>query len=1070
MAISDNTTQIGRTYTGPNPILAGLDTERSRAAFRQRVKARESKAVQLKEYCWRYCSRWTLEEKLSLISSYGEISLVKNRNDSNEVTERLVETLLINLTDKELNQIVADVNKSTVELQQTMKTYAKNADSRGKIPRGQSAVNIYRRAAQSNPRQTERVGGTYAGASGAGEDIGAEMQRKDITFTPSKFSGKIAQILDRELTDVLSGMSVKELLILCSKLEIKTKNAKPGDLRKEIITLAKIYVTAITGEGAKDEVTVPVNSQDALDTLDNLIGQTSYAWVVGKPMLSQSALAELRKKAKMKQEEFKSRQKMIENEIKKSSYSSKQFSELTGGLKGTSKSVADQLENKENDKGFLREFTFEQLCQKAAELGIDVDPRKITVGKLKAQIYAKFAEEQKRQEDLAKKLMKAKQADEKTTRKKHYNEGYVSESTKQIQQELDSAKETFKKIQSTAGELPGASQPTSGKGGIPLVEFTDGKITTRELKNAVPVFIVGNTSAEELYKQGQKEKEAANQAKKADKGITLAALFDEAINEMGKSKDKKKLSHKDKKQAKAFTKNSEKLNEYKEKVKDKLYKDSTKFVSNIKKEAKKRKEDTYFLATATNTLTNAGQSYAYYLGQINKTMNVSDVKASKASIDNNYNLYKDILNNGALTINPETYDASTGKEKTAIESTETETKPEATIVLGANNEKQDVKKYISKEKMINSSPDAVFGAKDLYRFNMNEKAKKGKKWSLFSSANSNVKDNGSISGDNGWGDLDLSSSDWGQGKYVKDKDGNLRELGDSIFYNTAAKKLLSKQPIRREPVTPVFITNGYTEYINNVLEQGLNKVVASTGAIYQYLSSQIPVLFAGLQSAGTAYNIASPSAAAATVLDLIEQAADSAMIAIDAGSTSNVYKYATGGTGTATTGTSAGYSQFIAGDSNTSKANPEMITVDWNNKRFAVKPANENGNTVSNKTTMTKEELGTAFSVKLSEGTIKYKSDKEAGSSDNVAIKVYPITPGLTDKIDVGGSSVSVVELIANMYVSLSSIESLMGTSVELSKIIAAGQSSGKSTTSASNIDISDNTFTTGLDSILRGE
>ena len=54
MPIQDNTKSIGRQYDGPNAIVAALDTERSRAAFRQRVKARESKALELKEYCYRY--------------------------------------------------------------------------------------------------------------------------------------------------------------------------------------------------------------------------------------------------------------------------------------------------------------------------------------------------------------------------------------------------------------------------------------------------------------------------------------------------------------------------------------------------------------------------------------------------------------------------------------------------------------------------------------------------------------------------------------------------------------------------------------------------------------------------------------------------------------------------------------------------------------------------------------------------------------------------------------------------------------------------------------------------------
>ena len=231
MPIQDNTKSIGRQYDGPNAIVAALDTERSRAAFRQRVKARESKALELKEYCYRYVYRWTLEEKLSIINSYGEISLVQNRNDDNEVTNQLVETLLINLSDKELNQIIADVNKNTIELQQKMKTFSKNADARGKLNSSQAAVNLYRQNAGAS--RNGRIGSAF-GASGPGQDYGEEMRKQDISFTPSKFSGKIAMILNKELIVILKSYQMKDLISLARKLQISlTGNLSPEDVLQQ---------------------------------------------------------------------------------------------------------------------------------------------------------------------------------------------------------------------------------------------------------------------------------------------------------------------------------------------------------------------------------------------------------------------------------------------------------------------------------------------------------------------------------------------------------------------------------------------------------------------------------------------------------------------------------------------------------------------------------------------------------------------------------------------------------------------------------------------------------------------
>jgi hypothetical protein len=49
MPVNGNSYNIGRRYEGPNDLVAALDTERSRKAFRQRIKMRESRALELRE-------------------------------------------------------------------------------------------------------------------------------------------------------------------------------------------------------------------------------------------------------------------------------------------------------------------------------------------------------------------------------------------------------------------------------------------------------------------------------------------------------------------------------------------------------------------------------------------------------------------------------------------------------------------------------------------------------------------------------------------------------------------------------------------------------------------------------------------------------------------------------------------------------------------------------------------------------------------------------------------------------------------------------------------------------------
>ena len=113
---------------------------------------------------------------------------------------------------------------------------------------------------------------------------------------------------------------------------------------------------------------------------------------------------------------------------------------------------------------------------------------------------------------------------------------------------------------------------------------------------------------------------------------------------------------------------------------------------------------------------------------------------------------------------------------------------------------------------------------------------------------------------------------------------------------------------------------------------------------------------------------------------------------------------------------------------------------------------------------MSVSERGSSFNVKFSEGTIKYQKSGESDGSDNTALKVYP---GIHDKVNINGNSISLMDYIGGIYASLTSIESLMGTNVELNRIIAAA--SGTKTSTDNSITVSD-TFPSNLDSILRGE
>ena len=133
MPISKNTKPLGGHPIGVSPqtsgILRQLEVERSRANYQYRVKISEQKAMKLRQYAYKLVYRWTREEKLQLLQTYGELSLVKNMRDDEEINRQLVETLLVNLSEGELNSIVQQVNYTERELVNNIQKLNKRHDS-----------------------------------------------------------------------------------------------------------------------------------------------------------------------------------------------------------------------------------------------------------------------------------------------------------------------------------------------------------------------------------------------------------------------------------------------------------------------------------------------------------------------------------------------------------------------------------------------------------------------------------------------------------------------------------------------------------------------------------------------------------------------------------------------------------------------------------------------------------------------------------------------------------------------------------------------------------------------------
>lgn len=323
-------------------------------------------------------------------------------------------------------------------------------------------------------------------------------------------------------------------------------------------------------------------------------------------------------------------------------------------------------------------------------------------------------------------------------------------------------------------------------------------------------------------------------------------------------------------------------------------------------------------------------------------------------------------------------------------------------------------------------------------------------------------------------DAALNTPEYDNANPVKHSDaGDTISTSDNNYWSKYASKYWREADVSAK-VKPVFVTNSLSKLDN--IADNIYSTEMATSSIFNFLNTQLPILFMGLQMGGMAVNAAAAGASAAMVSGTATTVANTALRTMQSG-------FATGGNIKAKSKT-----QFVSGDSLNYKPNPELVSVDWSNKSVSVKPLHYTPVSVphyatgvssvetpngSNSSRMSLHERNSALDVNIATGVVKYTNQLTGVTDDgtNTAVKVYSINSPLTDKIDIGGNEVSLIELIYGMNMSLSNIDNGIRTQTELLSNIATSKSVNTSDGGGETASASNNfKFPTNLDSILAGE
>jgi hypothetical protein len=497
----------------------------SRANLEARVKDNET-IKGLYDDVQKMVSRWSLEDKLNIISTYGNANnLPKGANEA-AINNETTLTLISNLDKEELKKIIAsEESRGRQLIKDVYNTNTKTAASAKK--RTLTRKNF--ESITSNP----------SAKMASGDKALNKYMKKNVKGTTipkgivKKFPG-----LRKELEKILSGYTNYEL----GQTSLKIGNdfpegIAPKELISQIINKCVLYVSLIIGTN-KNGVMIGSIDADESSAIEDLLEMTSFAWVAGKAGLSNAAIVAKRKRAMNAKKTMESQKKISDASwlkfnkiIDKGKLKVNKKGELKTGfhpIKG--RKVSDYIE-KLKKAGVLDSLSDDQIKALALKKGLpaeDFEP-----ATLKEQLYQVIATEQL---ELDKKNKTVDKLTEKYKAKAGSDLSKAgSKSARKAHEKLKNAKasaeaEMAASTLGTAGSMITANPfPTGGDTSdkIPVVNFNEaGNIISSVIAQAVPVIVVGNYDSRGII---QDKKTVDNQTSDLDKKSTfnnVQNLFD----------------------------------------------------------------------------------------------------------------------------------------------------------------------------------------------------------------------------------------------------------------------------------------------------------------------------------------------------------------------------------------------------------------------------------------------------------------------------------------------------------------------------------------------------------------
>lgn len=302
---------------------------------------------------------------------------------------------------------------------------------------------------------------------------------------------------------------------------------------------------------------------------------------------------------------------------------------------------------------------------------------------------------------------------------------------------------------------------------------------------------------------------------------------------------------------------------------------------------------------------------------------------------------------------------------------------------------------------------------------------------------------------------DMLKERYSKDKRISDKNkNNFFASGSTIFSKGVVG--LEIDVLKKEPVTPVYVVNkslptdagrillGIVSLLGKVLDifmPGMGTLAANT--ISKMAEGEDPTDFVNLAFSLAGFSKGGKAKATSSGKKLLSDFSRKTKA-------DYIPKFARGTVSSASSNTT----QFIAGDSQTSKPNEEKVSIDWNKKSFEVQPVAKVGKSAL-------QQAGISSVSKLKDSS--------------APLQVVTINNSLAELVDVGGVKTSMINLVFELGTRLQNIENLLSIgNTQRNAVISTNAAIAKNI-SKSQGGTSQNPFLSGgfpssLNGILQGE